>query len=62
MRVPPVSCLVRVFGRPCRRPLHSGEWLRFHTSGIDKGIEDQIRRDKREILLYRNRFKNDAAL
>ncbi|MCF8878643.1 hypothetical protein L5876_02320 [Hyphobacterium sp. SN044] len=41
---------------------YSGEWLRFHTSGIDKGIEDQIRRDKREILLYRNRFKSDAGM
>ena len=41
---------------------YSGEWLRFHNSGIDKGIEDQIRRDKREILLYRNRFKSDAGM
>lgn len=41
---------------------YSGEWLRFHTSAIDKGIEDQIRRDKREILLYRNRFKSDAGM
>ncbi|MEN0651776.1 MULTISPECIES: hypothetical protein [Hyphobacterium] len=42
--------------------MYSGEWARFHTSGIDKGLEDQIRRDKREILLYRNRFKNENSL
>ena len=28
--------------------------------GIDKGLEDQIRRDKGEILHYRNRLKNES--
>ncbi|MBI1233475.1 MAG: hypothetical protein GC208_03105 [Alphaproteobacteria bacterium] len=57
--------LFQVFSDPAglvEGRMYSGEWARFHTSGIDKGLEDQIRRDKREILLYRNRFKSDAAL
>ena len=57
--------LFQVFSDPAglvEGRMYSGEWARFHTSGIDKGLEDQIRRDKREILLYRNRFKSDAAM
>jgi len=41
------------------RKMYASEWARFHTSGIDKGLEDQIRRDKGEILHYRNRLKNE---
>jgi len=41
------------------RKMYANEWARFHTSGIDKGLEDQIRRDKGEILHYRNRLKNE---
>lgn len=40
--------------------LYAGDWARFHTSGIDRGLEDQIRRDKGEILHYRNRLKNES--
>ncbi|MEE2567131.1 hypothetical protein [Hyphobacterium marinum] len=40
--------------------LYANDWARFHTSGIDRGLEDQIRRDKGEILHYRNRLKNEA--
>lgn len=40
--------------------LYAGDWARFHTSGIDRGLEDQIRRDKGEILHYRNRLKNET--
>lgn len=42
------------------RKMYASEWARFHTSGIDKGLEDQIRRDKGEILHYRNRLKNES--
>lgn len=40
--------------------LYASDWARFHTSGIDRGLEDQIRRDKGEILHYRNRLKNES--
>lgn len=40
--------------------MYAGDWARFHTSGIDRGLEDQIRRDKGEILHYRNRLKNES--
>jgi hypothetical protein len=42
------------------RKMYASEWARFHTSGIDRGLEDQIRRDKGEILHYRNRLKNES--
>lgn len=42
------------------RKMYATEWSRFHTSAIDKGLEDQIRRDKGEILHYRNRLKNES--
>lgn len=57
--------LFQVFSDPAglvEGRMYASEWARFHTSGIDKGLEDQIRRDKREILLFRNRFKNENSL